>query len=110
MTASSKSVATNGQQTIEQLQQRYDKLHKQKIQAETKLDSARLQLEALQKEAREKYGTDDLTELRAKLDAMQAENEQKRAAYQADLDRIEGDLAAVEQRFAAANPAAENAR
>jgi hypothetical protein len=109
MAANSKSVAANGQQTIEQLQQRYDKLHKQKIQAETKLESARSQLEALQKEAREKYDTDDLTELRAKLEAMQTDNEQKRAAYQADLDRIEGDLAAVEQRFAAANPPPESA-
>jgi chromosome segregation ATPase len=108
MAANSKSAATNGQQTIEQLQQRYDKLHKQRIQAETKLESARTQLESLQKEARDKYGTDDLAELRAKLDAMQADNEQKRAVYQADLDRIEGDLAAVEQRFAAANPPPES--
>ena len=93
----------NGQQTIEQLQQRYDKLHKQKIQAETKLESARSQLEALQEEAREKYGTDNLAELQAKLEAMQADNEQKRTAYQTGLERIESDLAAVEQRFAAAD-------
>ena len=108
MTDNSKSVADNGQQTIEELQNRYKKLDKQKIQAETTLKLACDQLETLQKEAREKYGTDDLTELQAKLEAMQAENERKRAAYQADLDRIEGDLAAVEQRFAAANPPPEN--
>jgi hypothetical protein len=92
--------AANGQQTIEQLQQRYDKLHKQRIQAETKLESARTQLEALQKEAREKYGTDDLAKLQELLQTMKEENERKRSAYQADLDRIELDLEGVEQRFA----------
>jgi chromosome segregation ATPase len=110
MAGSSKSVATNGQQTIEQLQERYKKLDKQKTQAETTLELARGQLAALQKDAREKYGTDDLTELQAKLAAMQAENEQKRAAYQAELERIETDLAAVEQRFAAAGSSPEKAQ
>ena len=110
MAGNSKSVAANGQQTIEQLQERFKKLDKQKIQAETTLKLARDQLESLQKDAREKYGTDDLTELQAKLEAMQAENEQKRAAYQTDLERIESELAAVEQRFAAANPLPESAQ
>jgi chromosome segregation ATPase len=110
MAGSSKSVATNGQQTIEQLQERYKKLDKQKTQAETTLELARGQLAALQKDAREKYGTDDLAELQTKLAAMQAENEQKRAAYQAELERIETDLAAVEQRFAAAGSSPEKAQ
>ena len=33
---------------------------------------------------------------------MKAENEEKRMNYQADLDRIEADLAAVEAKFAPA--------
>ncbi len=41
-------------------------------------------------------------ELGKKLEAMRNENEVKRSKYQADLDRIERDLAAVEDRFAAA--------
>ena len=110
MAGNSKSVAANGQQTIEQLKERFKKLDTQKIQAETTLKLARGQLESLQKDAREKYGTDDLAELQAKLEAMQAENEQKRAAYQADLERIESELASVEQRFAAANPLPESAQ
>jgi len=88
-----------GQQTIEQLQQRYEKLNKQKIQCETKLDSAKADLDKLQREAREKYGTDDLAELQTKLQQMKADNEQKRAQYQADLDRIETDLDRVEKNF-----------
>ena len=109
MAANTKAVAANGQQTIEDLQKRFEKLNTQKIQAGTKLEAARTQLEALQKEAREKYGTHDLAELRKKLDEMQSQNEQKRAAYQAELDQIEGDLAAVEQRFSAASSSPENA-
>ena len=97
---------TNGEQSIEELQQRFQKLDKRKTQAETNLENAQKQLAALHKEAREKYGTDDVAELRAKLEAMKAENDQKRRAYQAELDQIEADLAAVEQKFAAAQPAA----
>jgi hypothetical protein len=108
MAVNSKAVATNGQQTIEELHKKYESLNKRKFQAEAELKSASNQLAALQKEAREKYGTDDLAELRAKLVAMQQENEQKRAAYQAELERIEGELTVVEQRFAA-NVPPENA-
>jgi len=62
----------------------------------------------LQKHAREKYGTDDLAELQARLKAMQEENEQKRAAYQDTLQRIEGELAEVEQRFATTSSSGED--
>lgn len=88
-----------GQQTIEQLQQRYEQLNKQKIQCETKLETAKADLDKLQREAREKYGTDNLAELQAKLQQMKADNEQKRSQYQADLDRIETDLDLVEKNF-----------
>lgn len=98
----SNKAASNGQQSIEELQQRYAKLHTKKIQADTNLDNARKRLADLQQEAREKYGTDDLAELKQKLADMQAENEAKRAAYQQDLQRIESELADVEQKFAAA--------
>ncbi len=88
------------EQTIEVLQQRYQKLNEKKIAAETELRGAKKRLEELQKESREKYGTDDLAALQAKLEAMQAENERKRADYQTALDRIEEKLAEVESKFA----------
>lgn len=91
--------ASEGEQSIEQLQERYQSLNKKKIQAETSLDHAQKQLAVLQKEAREKYGTDDVAELQKKLDQMKAENEAKRRQYQADLDRIEGELKAVDEKF-----------
>jgi chromosome segregation ATPase len=105
MATSRTAPASADEATIEQLQERYHALHKKKIQAETNLENARKQLETLQREAREKYGTADIAELRTKLDAMKAENDSKRRSYRADLDRIEGELAAVEQKF---QPAADN--
>lgn len=86
-------------QNIEQLTQRYNRLHTRKIEAETNLKSAHKQLDALKAEAREQYGTDDLDALRRKLAEMEAENEKKRAGYQASLDRIEADLMAVEEKY-----------
>jgi chromosome segregation ATPase len=96
-----------GAQTIEQLQQRYQQLHTRKIQCDTKLDQARKQLEDLKREAREKYDTDDVAELQAKLAAMKADNEEKRGAYQAQLEGIERELSQVEQNYQATEAAAK---
>ena len=99
----SNHAAGNGseKQTIDELKQRYTVLHERKIKASATLDHAREQLEKLQQQAREQYGTDNVAELRAKLAAMEAENERRRAEYQADLERIETELTAVEEKFAA---------
>lgn len=106
MTQETKAAADNdapsgGEQSIEQLQDRYQALNKRKIQAETHLQNARDQLSQLKKQAQEAYGTDDVDELRKLLAKMKAENETKRQKYQAELDRIEGELATVEHKFAA---------
>ena len=85
-------------QTIEQLTERYQGLNKRKIQAETNLKNAQKQLDDLRKQAKKDYGTDDLEDLKKKLDAMKQDNEAKRAKYQDDLNKIEADLAAVEAK------------
>jgi chromosome segregation ATPase len=100
MKEKNKSTSSADEQSIEELQKRYQTLHTRKIQAETNLDNATRQLESLKQEARETYGTDDVAELHEKLDAMKAENEEKRKNYQTALDRIESELEAVEQKFA----------
>ncbi len=101
--------ATASEQSIEQLQARYQALNKRKIQAETHLQNAREQLAELKKQALEAYGTDDVEQLREQLQKMKAENEQKRQNYQTELNRIEGELSAVEQKFAGAeNPSSAN--
>ncbi|HEY4311739.1 MAG TPA: hypothetical protein VGN12_19995 [Pirellulales bacterium] len=101
MTDTTTPSSNSKEQTIEELQARYQSLNTRKIQAEAHLDNARKQLATLKQEAIREYGTDDLTELREKLTTMKAENEQKRKSYQADLDRIESELAEVDERFAA---------
>jgi chromosome segregation ATPase len=101
MSAQSRVLPVMAEQSIEELQKRYQRLDKRKTEAEIHLNHASTRLSDLQQEAREKYGTDDLAELRKKLAAMKSENDQKRQKYQADLDRIESDLEAVERSFAA---------
>src|SRR5262245_55942707 len=109
MTANKRTAASGSvEQTIEQLQQRFEQLNRQKIQAETKHEAAQQALQRLKHEAREKYGTDDVSQLQEKLAAMQAENERKRAQYQTDLDKIEIELTAIEARFQAAENAGGN--
>lgn len=100
MPSKSDKPTTVGPQSIEELTNRYRELDKRKTQAETKLEGARSHLADLQRQAREKYGTDDIGALRQMLEKMTTENEAKRSQYQMDLDRIEADLAEVEQKFA----------
>jgi hypothetical protein len=88
-------------QTIEQLRGRYEKLNERRIQVQERLDTARRRLKELQEQAAHDYGTADVGELQAKLEAMKAENLRKRAEYQASLDSIEADLARVENAHAA---------
>lgn len=99
-TSPKKSAPQLAEQSIEELQRRYQKLHTKKIQTETQRDSAKSRLDELKQQAREKYGTDDLPELQKRLDEIIAENSRKRAKYQSDLDKIEKDLADVEAKFA----------
>src|SRR5436190_9784200 len=71
----------NRGQDIDALRKRFDHLHAEKIRAEANLSHSTRVLETLKKEAREKYGTDELSELRAKLATMTEENERKRTEY-----------------------------
>lgn len=93
------AAAAGGQQSIEQLQSRFAALDKKRTQAETTLEHAVRDLESLKSDAKQQYGTDDLDALREKLAVMTRENEEKRSKYQADLDRIESELADVERKF-----------
>jgi molecular chaperone GrpE (heat shock protein) len=87
-------------QDIEELRRRYDYLNQKRIRTDANLQNARKRLEELQEQAKKDFGTDDLDELRAKLTEMKSENERKRSEYQESLDRIECELAEVEQQYA----------
>jgi hypothetical protein len=89
-----------GTQSIEELEERYQRLSRRKVRAETNRENAEKQLNELKREATERYGTDDIDELRRKLAEMKQENERKKAEYQKHLDGVEAELADVEARFA----------
>jgi len=83
--------------SIEELTSEYERLNKRKIQAQTQLDGATRQLEELQKEAENEFGTSDVDQLKSRLDQMEAENEKRRKEYQVLLEGIANDLEKVEQ-------------
>lgn len=83
-------------QTIEDLQKQYEQLNTQKIRAESDLSNAEKELQKLQAEATEKFGTHDIAELEEKLKQMEAENEQRRSTYQTLLEGIVNDLEKIE--------------
>ncbi len=85
--------------TLEQLSQRYSRLNDQRVRAQTNLENAQSQLDALEKQALESFGTSDLQELKNKLAAMEAENEKRLVDYQQHLETIESELADVEKQF-----------
>ena len=87
---------TPAPQQMEELKQRYAKLHTQKLQAEANKRAKEEQLQELQQRAKEEYGTDDLEALNKKLAKLREENERRRGEYQKHPDEIEGNLAAVE--------------
>lgn len=83
--------------SIEELTSEYQRLNERRIQTQTQLEEATKQLDALQKEAEEEFGTSDVAELRTKLAQMEAENEKRRSEYQTLLEGIATELEQVEQ-------------
>ncbi len=81
------------------LQNRYERLKDLKTRCETHLENSKLQLEKLKEKARADYGTDDLAELRAKLEEMKADNARMQQEYKASLDAIEAGLQEVDESF-----------
>ena len=81
---------------IDALKRRHRELENQKIAAETNLDRATEELDRLRNEAREQYGTDDLEDLRQKLEEMKSDNERKRYDYDRHLAQIETELGRIE--------------
>ena len=86
-------------QTIDELQKRYQALSDQKIKVETQREHALEQLDKLKAQAKELYGSDDVGQLKKVLDEMKLSNEEKRSQYQASLDSIDADLAAINEKF-----------
>ena len=81
---------------IESLKRRHRELENQKIAAQTNLDRAAEELDQLRRDAREQYGTEDLDQLRQKLEEMKRDNERKRVDYDRHLGQIEKELGEIE--------------
>ena len=92
-----KGAAKTAAPDIEALRKRHRELEHQKVTAQAHLQSATQQLDQLKTEAREQYGTDDLIELRKKLEEMKRENERKRVEYDRHLAQIETELRKIEE-------------
>ena len=90
---------THPVQDIDALRKRHKELERLKTTEEANLKNAEDNLRDLKNDALEKYGTDDLDALRQKLNDMEAENERKRAEYQAHLQSIQEKLEEVKKQF-----------
>jgi hypothetical protein len=82
--------------TIDAMRKRYELLNKKRIEADANLANAAEMLENLRREAREKFGTDDLPALQKMLADMKGENDRKLTDYRRHLEQIETRLAEVE--------------
>ena len=80
------------EQSIDALKDRFQRLHKKRIETKVRLDNAQQHLDTLKAQAREAYATDDVGELQAMLAERRAENERLRASYQSHLDAITAKL------------------
>lgn len=86
----------NQKQRERELQARWERLNRKKIEYERDLENSQKSLDDLRRQARENYGTDDLAALREKLDEMRRENERKLTEYHDHLASIEARLEEVE--------------
>jgi hypothetical protein len=81
--------------TIEELKRRYEDLRDKKVEAEANKKNSERQLEELKKQARDRYGTDELGKLQNMLHAMKDENKRRLTEYERHLDEIESGLEEV---------------
>ena len=82
------------------MQARYEGLNEQKIKVSAQREHALQRLEELKTQAKQQYGSDDIEQLALKLKEMKSRNEEMRSQYQSSLDKIDQDLAAIDEKFA----------
>ena len=70
-----------------------------KVRADENLKNAQKQLQQVQSEAEEMFGTSNIAELMAMLEKMELENKQLQADYQKHLDEVESELQAVDKEY-----------
>lgn len=79
------------------LKAEYEKLREEQVRAEQTLTHLEAELAALEEKARQEYGTADPAELRARLEAMRAENGRLVAEYREHVAQVREGLAELEK-------------
>ena len=80
-----------------QLKAEYEKLREEQVRAEQTLAHLQAELKALEEKALAEYGTSDPTALRARLEAMRAENERLVSGYREHIAAVRQGLLSLEQ-------------
>jgi len=86
-------------ETLKELQTRFQKFHNRKIQIQTQRDETNKTLEKLRAQAEKEFGSSDIDVLKKKLEKMTADNQKKVADYDKQLKDIETKLNAVTEKF-----------
>lgn len=86
-------------ETLKELQSRFQKFHNRKIQIQTQRDETNKTLEKLRVQAEQEFGSSDIEVLKKKLAEMTSDNAKKVADYDRQLKDIEAKLNAVTENF-----------
>lgn len=100
-------MSTPSLQKLEQCKQNLEQLKARRTKLQVQLESARQQYQAAAEEARQEHGTDSLPRLKAKLAAMESDNEKAATEFIRAVTEFEGYISKIEQ--ALANPEALSA-
>lgn len=84
------------EQELNGLRRQYEQLRDQKVRTEQDIANLSSQLEGLKAQAKTEYGTDNPEELQALLNQKRLENERVVSEYREHVQKIQADLAAVE--------------
>ncbi|WP_247648462.1 hypothetical protein [Pseudodesulfovibrio sp. zrk46] len=84
------------EQELNGLRRQYEQLRDQKVRTEQQVTDLSSRLEALKTQAQAEYGTSDPEELQALLEQKRQENERVVSEYREHIQKIQADLAAVE--------------
>ncbi len=87
------------EQELQSLRTKFERLRDHKVRVEQDIKNLTAQLNALQEQARQEYGTDEPGELQSLLQKKQQENEHVVQEYRQHINDLQQGLAEVERSF-----------
>ncbi len=82
----------SAQEKFQELQKKSQSIIQNAVQINTKIETARENYEKLAVLAKEKYGTDDLEELKTLLTSWEEDNMKKITAYEEEIAKLEKEV------------------